>query len=89
METRRLRPLILPPHPRRNRYSPVWDGGEGMLPAGANAVKKLINAVKCENYLRKGSASFSGSGYVSPWVSTVTLAMIWSFLGLLVIMLRG
>ena len=42
-----------------------------------------------KTYLPKGSASFSGSGYVTPWVSTVTFAMTWSFLGLLVIMLRG
>ena len=78
MAVRRRRPLIQPPHPRRNRYSPVWDGGEGMLPAGANAVKKMINDVKCENYQRKGSASFSGSGYVSPWVSTVMEAIFCS-----------
>ena len=66
MAVRRRRSLILPLHPRRNRCSPMyetlWEGNA--LPKGT---------FTC--YLWNGSASFSGSGYVSPWVSTVTEAM--------------
>ncbi len=67
MAVRRRRSLILPPHPRRNRYSPIGNRRGIALPYGA-VTTILI-------YAWKGSGSFSGSGYVSPWVSTVTWAM--------------
>ena len=44
-------------------------------------------AEKC--YLWKGSGSLSGSGYSTPWVSTVTDFMTCGFFGLLFIMFRG
>ena len=52
MAVRRRRPLIQPPHPRRNRYSPVWDGGEGELPAGVNAVKCVLSPERIGQFLR-------------------------------------
>ena len=31
MDVRRIRPLFLPPHPRRNQYTPIYNGGLYLL----------------------------------------------------------
>ncbi len=56
MDVRHIRPLSLPPCPRRNRYIPM------KLPLMREAGVKNLRKVQ----------TFSGSGYSTPKVSTVT-----------------
>ena len=68
-------------------HTPVETGTAPYEMEGARAGGRPGCRVKA--YLWKGSGSFSGSGYVTPWVSTVTDFITWGFLGLLVIMFLG
>ena len=41
MDARRIRPLFLPPHPRRNRYIPICKYAENLVPVPRNFAAAL------------------------------------------------
>ncbi len=53
MDARRIRPLFLPPHPRRNRYIPIYKREEKTVAVPRNVAAALRR--NCCQY-------FSGSG---------------------------
>ena len=58
------------PYPRQRRTNRHTSAATGSQRQRGSTSPRFRGA-----YLWNGSASFSGSGYVSPWVSTVTEAM--------------
>lgn len=59
MDVRRIRPLFLPPHPRRNQYTPIYKGELYLLflrPRGA------VQDSARRAYWLENIYAFSGSG---------------------------
>ncbi len=76
MDGRRIRPLFLPPHPRRNQCIPGSERGADAR-RRSDQIRKAREAVRRfgpekARSSRKLSYALVGSGYSTPKVSTVT-----------------
>jgi len=77
MDGRRIRPLFLPPHPRRNQYIPVFAlrrRAAAQSKDGEPGARLLSGAAEEPRSSRRPGHlyAFCGSGYSTPKVSTVT-----------------
>ena len=90
---RRIRPLFLPPRPRRNQYTPsslpsaalhgVWERrGANCPPLWVTAAFAPATADAAAGALLPWNQTFSGSGYSTPKVSTLTFFITWGMRGL-------
>ena len=80
MDAGRIRPLFLPPHPRRNRYIPIFTGGPGLrsepdVRTGSRSPFRAPGSLTLIYPKKFPSQQVSGSGYSTPCVSTVTFFM--------------